>query len=174
MKSKKINYGKIFEKSFKKSVPEYALFYRLPDPSQSFSGGNLRFSLKNPFDCIIYDSNKRFLYALELKTVAGKSISFERNKDEKGEIHFHQIQGLNEWNKYKGVVCGFVIEFRKLEKTVFINIEDFNILMNTITKKSFNYDDLTTYKIEHIIINQEKIRTQFVYEIDSFLKIIKE
>lgn len=170
MKSKKrINYGKVFEHSFKNSIPNYALFYRLPDPSQSFACGNLRFSLKNPFDCIIFNSRNHILYALELKTVAGKSISFERSKEEHGEIHWHQVEGLNKWNKYDGIVCGFIIEFRKIEKTVFINIKDFNKLMNTITKKSFNFDDLDNHKINYVIIGQEKVRTHYKYKVDEFL-----
>ena len=90
------NQGKIFEESIKKSVPDYALLYRLPDAAQSFGGGsNLRFSQKNPFDFLLWDSYKHILYALEAKTVQGQSISFERNKSEHGEIHYHQISGVN-------------------------------------------------------------------------------
>lgn len=45
------NVGKIFEEQWKKSTPDYALLYRLPDAAQSFGGSNkLRFSSKNPFD----------------------------------------------------------------------------------------------------------------------------
>lgn len=104
------NTGKRFEADFKKSVPSYALLYRLPDSAQAFGGSsNLRFSSKNPFDYLIWNSKSHILYALELKTVAGKSISFERNKEEHGEIHWHQVEGLNKWNKYDGIVCGFII-----------------------------------------------------------------
>jgi hypothetical protein len=118
------NVGKLFESQFKLSVPDYALLYRLPDPAQSFGGGNkLRFSAKPPFDYLLWDSKRHILYALELKTVKDKSISFEREKGEHGEIHYSQIKGLNNWNKYDGIVCGFVIEFREIETTVFIEIE---------------------------------------------------
>ena len=90
-------------------------------------------------------------------------------KDESREIHWHQIEGLNKWNEYDGIVCGFIIEFRKIEKTVFIDINDFNKLMNTITKKSFNFDDLDNHKINYVVIGQEKVRTRYKYKVDEFL-----
>ena len=164
------NIGKIFESQIKKSVPDYALLYRLPDSAQSFGGGNLRFSNRNPFDFLLWDSIKHKLYAMEMKTVSGKSISFERNKQEKGEIHFHQINGLNDWNKFDGITCGFVIEFRQLEKTIFLEISEFNKLISVITKKSFNFNDLTENDISYIVIKQEKSRTRYIYDIDTFLR----
>lgn len=165
------NIGKVFETQFKKSTPDYALIYRLPDSAQSFGGSNnLRFSRKNPFDFLLWDSERHILYALELKTVDGKSISFERNKDEKGKIHYHQIVGLNEWNKYDGINCGFIIEFRGIETTVFIDIKDFNNLVSLIDKHSFNIDDLETYEIPYIVILQKKLKTNYRYDIDGFLK----
>ena len=162
--------GKLFEVQIKKSVPDYALLYRLPDAAQSFGGGNLRFSRKNPFDFLLWDANKHILYALELKTVAGKSISFERDKQEKGEIHYHQIKGLESWAAYDGIVAGFVIEFRKIGKTVFIDILEFNKLIEQIDKKSFNFDDLDKYKIKYLVIEQRKARTRYLYDIDKFLR----
>lgn len=165
-----MNVGKIFEAQVKKSVPDYALLYRLPDSAQSFGGGNLRFSNRNPFDFLLWDSVKHKLYALEMKTVSGKSISFEKDKSKTKEIHYHQIQGLKEWNKYDGITCGFIIEFREIEKTVFIHINDFDKIMTLIPKTSFNYDDLIEYGINHTVIKQTKARTRYTYDIDEFLK----
>jgi len=166
------NIGKIFENQIRKSTPDYALLFRIPDAAQSFGGGNLRFSRKNPFDFILFDSRKRILYALEMKTVAGKSISFERTKQESREIHFHQIEGLNEWNKYDGIICGFVIEFRQLETTIFLEISQFNKLIANIDKKSFNFKDLNDNNIQYVIIEQKKARTRYIYNIDKFLRDI--
>ena len=165
-----MNIGKLFETQIKKSVPDYALLYRLPDPPQSFGGGNLRFSSRNPFDLLVWDLDKSILYDLEMKTVEGKSIWFERSKEEKGEIQFPQIAGLNEWSKYDGIICGFVIEFRKIEKTVFIKISEFNKLINAIPKKSFNYDDLEKYGVQYVIIEQQMARTLYTYNMDKFLQ----
>lgn len=163
------NIGKIFEAQISKSVPPYALLYRLPDSAQSFGGGNLRFSRKNPFDYILWDSKKHKLYALELKTVSGKSISFERTKEENGEIHYHQIAGLNDWNKFDGITCGFMIEFRAAEKTIYLDISEFNKLISVVQKKSFNLDDLDLNNIKYIVIGQKKARTRYTYSIDEFL-----
>lgn len=161
--------GKIFETQLSKSVPDYALIHRLSDPAQSFSGGNSRFSNKNPFDYILWDSKRHILYVLEAKTVAGKSISFERSKDEMGKIHYHQIQGLESWNKYDGVVGGLIIEFRELEKTIFLDIKDMINLMGIIPKKSFNMTDLDKNGIPYFVIPQKKERTRYTYDIGDFL-----
>lgn len=168
-----MNNGKIFEEQIKKSIPNYVLFYRIHDSAQSFGGSNtLRFSLKNPFDFIMWDSKRFTLFALEMKTVDGSSISFERSKKETGLIHYHQIEGLNNWNRYDGIVCGFIIEFRKLTKTVFIDIDSFNLLLKKIDKKSFNYKDLKTYGIPHIVIPQKLLKKRYKYDIEDFLNKI--
>lgn len=166
------NVGKIFEKEIADSIPEYALLYRLPDSAQSFGGSNnLRFSRKNPFDFLMWDSIGRTLYALEMKTVNEKSISFERSKDDKGKIHYHQIEGLTKWSKYDGIVCGFIIEFRPIEETIFILIDDFHSLMDKLEKKSFTICDLDKLKIPYIIIPQTKMRTRYRYDIDMFINL---
>lgn len=170
-----MNIGKLFEAQIQKSVPDYAKIHKLPDSAQSFGGcNNLRFSKKNPFDYILWDSNYRILYALELKTVEGKSISFERTPDKKKEIHYHQIQGLTEWNEYNGIIGGFIIEFRKIETTIFLHISDFNKLITLITKTSFNLNDLINNDIPYVVIPQEKSRTRYTYDIDHMLKIESE
>lgn len=170
-----MNIGKKFEAALKKSVPDYALLYRLPDSAQSFGGSkNLRFSRKNPFDFFLFDAPRGRLFGIETKTVSGRSVSFERNKDENGIIHWHQINGLNEYNKFENAYFGFVIEFRVIETTVFIGIETFNNLVSGITKKSFSFDDLQNSGLPYYIIPQTKKRTQYTYDIDKFLKEFKE
>lgn len=162
--------GKIFEQQLSCSVPEYVLWYRLHDPAQAFGGGDKsRFSLKNPFDILMWDSHRRILYAIEAKTASGESISFERIKTDKGMIHLHQIEGLNKWNAYPGVVCGLFIEFRKLEKTIFLDIESMNKIMDAIPKKSFSIKDLDKNNIPYFVIPQSKKRTRHTYDLDCFL-----
>ena len=165
------NKGKQFEDDIKRSVHEDVLLYRLPDAAQSFGGGNkLRFSLKNPFDFLMWDSNSRTLFALEMKTVAGKSITFERNSEQDGVIHYHQIQGLKDWNRYDGITCGFIIEFRKIETTIFLDIQDFETLIDKVNKKSFSFADITELQIPHIIIPQRKLRTHYRYDLSVLTK----
>ena len=144
---------------------------RIPDAAQSFfKSSNLRFSRKNPFDFLLWNPKTLTLYTLELKTVKGKSISFERTKEDHGEIHYHQIIGLENFEKIGECVCGFVIEFRELETTIFLPIVEFIKLVQLITKKSFNYNDLINNNINHIIIPQSMLKTHYRYEIEYFLK----
>ena len=165
-----LSIGKRFESNIAKSAPDYALVCRLPDSAQAFgSSSRLRFSRKNPFDYLIWDSKRFRLYAIELKTVKGKTISFERSEEDTGEIHLHQIDGLNEWNLYDGIICGFLIEFRENEETIFLKIEDFNDLLSEIDKKSFGKKDLDLYGISYFIVPQKKIRVNYRYDIDSLL-----
>lgn len=166
------NIGKEFENAIKRSVPEHILLYRLPDAAQSFGGGNLRFSKRNPFDFLMWDSVYRILYALEMKTVSGKSISFDRDENGCSDIHFHQIQGLQEWNQYNGIVCGFIIEFRMIETTIFVEIGDFLKLTGEIAKKSFTIADLDAHQIRYIRIPQKKMRTRYKYDISGLAESI--
>jgi len=166
------NIGKIFEAQWHKSTPDYALLYRLPDPAQSFGDSKrLRFSRKPGFDYLLWDSRRHILYALELKTVKGKSISFERTEEERGDIHYEQIDALNKWNRYDGIICGFVIEFRQMETTVFLHIDHMNRIINEIPKKSFSFNDLEKYDIRYTVLGQQKLRTKYLYDVDGFLKI---
>lgn len=165
------NPGKRFEKQWKNSSPEYTLVYRLPDSALSFGGKNnyVRFTKKNPFDYLMWDSKRKHLFALELKSVKGKAISFERCKDETGIIHYHQIEGLKDWNRYDGIECGFLIEFREIEKTIYISIESFLSLISNLDKKSFNVNELDDYGVDYIEIPQKKLRVNYKYDIESFL-----
>lgn len=165
------NVGKKFEQDWIKSVPDYVGVLRIPDAAQSFfRSSNLRFSRKNPFDFLLWCPKTLTLYTLELKTVKGKSISFERAKDEHGEIHYHQIIGLENFEKIGECVCGFIIEFRELETTIFLPIKEFIKLQGLINKKSFNYNDLSNNNIEYIIIPQKMLKTHYRYDIEYFLK----
>lgn len=170
-----MNIGKQFEQQWRKYTPDYALLYRIPDSAQSFGQSNgLRFSSKNPFDYILWDSKGKILYALELKTVGRKFISFERSLTDKGEIHRHQIEGLNEWNKYDGITAGFVIFFREDERTVFLPIESFNQIMKSVPKKSFNLKDLDQYGIQYSEIGTTNVRTQYKYDVDGLLTELRK
>ena len=73
-------------------------------------------------------------------------------------------------NGVGGCVCGFVIEFRELETTVFIPIDEFDKIFNGTDKKSFNYNDLTNMEINFITIPQEIKKTHYRYDIDYFLE----
>lgn len=166
------NIGKVFEQNWKNSVPKDIFFYRPPDSAQSFgTNSNLRFSAKSPCDCFLFDGN--ILYALEQKSVGTQSIFFEREKTDKGVIHKHQIDSLLKFSMYRNVVSGFIFDFRLSDKTYFCNINDFLIMINNIDKKSFNEKDMFEW-CNPIEIQKKKLKVNYRYDIDQFLKIVKE
>ena len=174
-----ISDGKKFENHFKESIPEDVMYYRCPDPPQSFNN-TARFSWKNKCDCFLY--NYPLLFTFELKSTKEKYFTVEMSKDEEGKkmIHWHQIQGLKEYSQYEGVVAGFILNFRinqddkdkYTELTYFIHIDDFLRMMKEVNKKSFTILDLLNYnpvKIESI-----KKRINFKYDVGSFLSYISD
>lgn len=159
------NEGKKFEDDIKKSIPDDVFCYRIKDPAQSFGGGGqfTRFSLKNECDFFFY--KKPFLIAAELKSNQGTSISFARTKGEKGDIKYDQIQFLSSAQRF-GIICGFILNFRKTDVTYWIDIWNFDKFLSESSKKSINEIDLINYGA--IIIPSTKRRTRNRYDL-SFL-----
>ena len=165
-----MNEGKKFEQQFKKSLLKDNFYVvRIPDPPQSFnmSDKQLRFSNKNPFDLIAFKN--KTLYCLELKSNNSTSFSIQTNKDEKGKaIKLHQIEGLKEASEYEGVIAGFVINFRKVNRTYFLDINNFLEFINNTSKKSINEDDII--KKGGKLIPQKLIRVNYYYDFNLFDK----
>lgn len=175
------NVGKRFEQQFKLSVPDYCLLVRIPDPPQSFvQSKSTRFSVKNPFDFIMFDSIRKVLYCIELKTTKYKSISYEDielDTSQNKMIHKHQILGLLKSSDYQNVKSGFLINFRDeddgIERTYFQDINDFITMSKKINKKSFNELDLIVDG-NAIKIDGKKKRVNYIWDIDKFLNKIME
>lgn len=164
------NIGKKFEDNFKKSVPDYVLTYRPPDSAQGFDVGSsnkLRFSRHSPCDFMLFDGTRNMFLTIELKTFQG-SCSFERSKEEKGIIHYYQVEKLKEFANYKRVISGFVLDFRSTDHTYFLNINDWDNLISHIEKKSFNEEDLLTYA-SPILIEKEKLKVNYRYDVELLL-----
>lgn len=162
--------GKQFEDNFKKSVPNYALSYRPPDSAQGFDVGSsnkLRFSRHSPCDLMIFDGTRNLFLTLELKTFQG-SCSFERDKNEKGIVHYYQVEKLKEFTNYKRVISGLVLDFRSTGNTYFLNINDWDNLISHIEKKSFNEQDLLEYA-SPILIEKEKLKVNYRYDVELLL-----
>lgn len=112
-------------------------------------------------------------FCLELKTVAGKSISFERTKKDKGVIHYHQIEYLKSCLNFKNIISGLIIDFRGTDNTWFLNIYEWDDLINSITKKSFNESDLLFYS-HPILISKKKLKVNYRYDVEKFIKNVTE
>lgn len=107
-------------------------------------------------------------FCLELKSVAGKSISFEKEKKDKGVIHLHQIEYLKSCMDYTNMVSGLIVDFRGTDNTWFLNIKEWDNLINSISKKSFNESDLISYS-HPILISKKKLKVNYKYDIDKFI-----
>ena len=163
-----MNPGKVFEQQFIKSLPEGFYKLRLHDSASSFGSNNvLRFSMKSPFDFVIW--HKPYMYCVELKSTKGKSFSFERGNGEHGEIHYHQIQALLEADKY-GATAGLVLDFRE-SGTYWLDIKALHKFMNTSTKKSINEKDIMNNS--GICIAKRKLRVNYKYDLKSLFDYIE-
>lgn len=175
-----MNSGKVLEKEFKDSVPNDTYIFRVADNAQSFAqkdedgnfqNNNLRFSAKNPYDFILFF--KPNLYPMELKSTIGTSFSIQFDKKEKGKmIKLHQIKGLTKDNKFDGSYAGFVLNFRKVNHTYWLGIEDFNNFLKQTEKKSINEKDVIEFN--GIIIEQKIRKVSYIYDVKKILIDIVE
>lgn len=134
------NPGKQFETDLKASVPKDVYFLRLTDSAIGFdvTASTQRFAPKSPYDCILY--KEPIMYALELKSTIGTSLSF---KGKSPMIKEHQLKKLRE-AAAKGVRAGFVINFRKNNNTYYLPIQAFDEITQygMIGKSSINELDI--------------------------------
>lgn len=170
------NAGKVFEDCFKKSIPNYCLLIRIPDPPQAFAQRiDTKFSRKNVCDYYCFQSQTQVFYALELKSTKYKSMTFEDialENPPKKMIHKHQILGLHNYSLYENVVAGFIFNFRdeknNTERTYFQNIKDFEAMCKKINKHSFNEIDLLLNNA--VKIQGQKKRVHYKWDLDEFFK----
>lgn len=165
------NAGKEFEKQFKDSVPKDMYFLRLHDSANGFSENRQKggFAVKSPYDCLLMKIPK--VYALELKSVQGKSLSFENlMKESKGNkvIKKHQIEQLR-IAQSKGLNAGFIINFRSINKTYYLPIQAFDRITNMQmgVKSSINEMDIINYAT---VIPQKLRKTTYAYDVTVLFK----
>ena len=97
--------GKIFEEDIKKSFPPDFYVERYKDDTAGFKG------VANPADYRLY--RYPFTFLLELKSHKGKSLPLAK-------IRNSQLKGMAKATHYRGVFCGFLINYRDLEETYYI------------------------------------------------------
>ena len=172
-----MNEGKKFEQAWKLSIPPLTYFQRIRDPAQSFNQSDtLRFSLQNPYDCFMFQYP--VLFTLELKSTEGSSMTFYRDdfvndgKKHTFMVKKNQIVGLQESNKYKGIISGFLFNWRKTNHTYFLSVDKFLEMTNQMDKKSFNETDVINANA--YLIEQELKRTNYKYNIQKFIDKFKE
>ena len=155
-----MNAGKIFEQSFKNSVPDDIFYYRLRDGTASWGEQeNTRFQQTNICDCILYKKPNMFM--LELKSHKGKSIPF-------GNIKSNQLEGLCSAQEY-GIKAGFIFNMRDVEETYYVSAIDVWNYMSATDRKSIPINYMREQGIQ---INQELKRVRYRYDIDKFVRSI--
>ena len=171
---KKPNMGKRFERNFKESALQDGLFIlRLNDTDTSFNHRDgMRFTPTNPADFITFLNGE--LYLLELKSTEYKSLSIQRDPEDKNSkmIKAHQIADLVKYSLFDGVNCGFVLNFRSKdsmeEETFYLSIENFSRFMAENPKESINRSDVVLY--DGVKLDQKLKRTQYHYQVKELLE----
>lgn len=157
------NPGKVFEQDFQKSIPKDVYCLRIKDPilrSREESGSYV-FGSKNPFDFIIFKTPR--MYALELKSTGGTSVSFSGTDP---MIKQHQIEALQKAEPYFELVPGFLIEFRRTHTVYFVHINAFMAWSSETQAKSIN--EKTASMIGRVIPSW-KVRTRMHYDLSPLL-----
>lgn len=173
------NTGKIFEEDFKKSCPEYFIVKRLKDSAQSYIRScNTKYSWDNECDFYGYDTKSMLFYALELKSTKSKSISWQKDENDKSKrmIKYHQIKSLCELGKFNHVVSGFLFNYRDekndTQRTYFIDINNFLKMKNKTNKCSC--DEIDIILNGAIKLDGNKKRTRWKWNVEEFIVSIIE
>ena len=141
------NEGKGFEKDIKASITDQ-FYLRLQDAGGWSDANNTRFTPANICDCLIFASD--WLYLVEMKSHKGKSIPVSCLK---------QLPNLLKVDK-AGVVPCFLLNFRDLEETYFIEAKQ--VSEGLTGRKSIS---IAFCRIHGILIGQRKLRVRFRYEL---------
>lgn len=161
MTKKKQNYGKIFEKTFEDSISETTnWFFRVRDVNPAAL--KKRFNIpRNPYDLLVFDG--KYLFTLELKSNQGKTIS---HRGSNPQIKPHQVEALIKASEHKNIISGFILNYRSVNKTFFLSIEEF-IKYDKVTKGELE----DTYKNKK---NEKSIPVAICEEIGIEIPAVKK
>ena len=159
-----INQGKVFENSFSKSIPKEYFCYRLRDAGGWSNADNTRFTPSNMCDFIMYAKGRIFL--LELKSVKENSLSYSNiGKLENGVIKKTSV--LDEEGKKRGVVSGYLINYRGANKTYFVSADKLADRILNNPKKSLNLKECEEIGV---LVEQTLKRVNYVYNVEKFIE----
>lgn len=170
------NLGKKFEKNFKEAAKKEGIFfYRIPDSTQSFGGGNSSFTHDSLADAFAFYN--RILFALELKSTKYKSITIERENTKENShkmIKKNQIKNLIECQSYNDIEGCFIFNFRTQEgdeildeHTYIININNFSNFLEQTDKMSISEKEVIEFG--GVEIESVKKKKWFTYKIQDGL-----
>ena len=147
------NEGKKFEEDFFNSLSNDFFKYRLRDAGGWSDATNTRFTPSNLCDLIYF--NGATLYLMELKSVKGKSMPFSNI----GNIK--KLYKMVEEASKKDTIPCYIINFREVERTFYIQANVLKEFYETCGKKSINVEDCL--EIADLIPQSKKI-SRYKYE----------
>ena len=166
--------GKNFEQEFKDSIPDDIQCYRHKDGTSSWDAGlcpvcktpikkDTRFQAKNISDFHVYFDG--WLLYIELKSTKSKSLPFSMLRETQKE------EMLNAAKKYKGVKAGLLVNFRSVNETYWISIEQFDRFEKSLDSKSI---PLKQFQLIGIKVAQRLKKVHYTYDVvPLFESIIK-
>ena len=166
--------GKDFEKDFKDSLPSRVDFTRLKDAGGWSKSDDLRFTIKNPCDMIIFSHGgyslglrDSIMYKLELKSCLKKSLPYSNIKPKTAQwsaldnsIKF--VRALVE-SESKGVWAGFVVNFRDYGKTYRVLASVVLLHLETESRKSI---PLEWFQTHGTLIEQTLKKVHYRYDLE--------
>lgn len=159
------NLGKIFEDNWRLSVPDDIFFYRFRDSSGGWNGSTkTRFTPSNIADCLLEVPFVGLILA-ELKSHKGRSIPLSCIAGNKTKEK--QMEDLAKANKFASVYSCIIVFFSDLERCFELGIDEYFLFLATTDRKSIPIEYFEEHGIE---IKVEKLRTNYRYDIDSWLK----
>lgn len=150
-----LNEGKKFEQDFEKSIPEDMYYKREKDDTAGFRG------VHNSHDYTLY----RFpnLCLMELKSVKGKSIPFSN-------ITNNQLEGLYNEGFKRGIIAGFLFNFRAVGQTYFVEVGKVWDYIKTAERKSI---PVVWCEENGILLRGKKKRTRWRYDVDDLISKLR-
>ena len=161
-----MNAGKQFEIDFKNSLPN-CYFFKPPDFTLAGEESKKRFTPQNPWDIHICMKGRPFYF--ELKSSGDSSMGFERKPKERRMIKYHQIKELYTAAVEGGAVAGFLLNFRRMEHTYFVEIQRFVNYIKTIQKNSINEKDIVIMQGVYIPCTKRKVH--FRYDLTALWEV---
>ena len=164
--------GKQFEKDFTDSIPDRCDVTRLKDAGGWSKSDDLRFTPKNPCDMVIYSHahtgcQKNCMYKLELKSMKKKSMPFTNIKPKTPKLTSREasikfVQALVDSGN-KGVMAGFVVNFRDLNLTYIVKVIYVLEFLKTADRSSI---PIKWFETNGVLIRQTKKIKHFRYDLE--------
>lgn len=175
-----MNVGKQFEADWKRSIPtKTAWYYRLRDSGATYYGGgdNLRFSVDNLCDCIVY--KYPCIYLFELKTCDTPSIPLQNilgayDKDADRYRKAKHLIEMADAETFKGVGAFVVIYFRgNVNRTFAVSADK---IYKLVYHSDFNRKSIPWQWCEEngVEVGMKLRRVHYDYDVEGLLNALKK